>query len=167
MRYTLNMAVDGRALRGAAQRFHDRLPAIVEAATREGARKAVKYARENHPHVTRTGNLVDPRNLFFRIGKRTGRFVGFEIINKAAYAGAIEEGAPRHEIAPKHSDKRLVFKWDGAPSGIFVGRPGFAVMHPGNAPMPFMAPAVKIGKEYVITRISREIKKELHSLWRK
>lgn len=109
-----------------------------------------KYAFQRARSVERLGKVYAP--------KRTGRLArtvkakkevappGHTIMTvwaETPYAASVHEGARPHLIGPRFPGNRLVFVWDKSPKGVFVGRPGQQVSHPGQSAQPFLATALR------------------------
>ena len=135
------------------------LPAKIEAnvlrgALRAGQKVILDKARSNINN--RTGDLS--KSLRIKTSKRGGKVSAVLIAGdkKAYYPHMVEKGTVKHFIKPK-----------SAKSLFFAGLRREVVDHPGAAPKPFMRPAldsesgnaVEAVREYIATRLPKEIKK--------
>jgi hypothetical protein len=131
-----------------------------------GVKAGAEYARNNHPHETRTGNLTSELHLRGSVLERFADGATGEITNDASYARFVEYGTRPHEIWPKEghgligplrpSQSRRAITDIGthrvALRFVIGGRTVFARMvhHPGGKPYPFMEPAGSYAEERII-----------------
>ncbi len=147
-----------------------------------GVRRAVQVAldagavraRSEHPHKRRTGRLTSPAELRGELRQANEQGAWGYLINHTPYGAYVEYGTKPHKIYPKAQHGLIGPVRNGqtrratgkGPHEHIVGR-GIAlrfkvggrivfaryVDHPGNAAMPFMAPAA----EYAGLVLRREI----------
>lgn len=147
-----------------------------------GAVKAgADYARNNHPHQARTGNLTSDAHLRGRVLQRYADGADGEITNDAPYARFVEYGTQAHEIWPKeghgligplHSSQSRRAITDIGTHRVALrfmigGRTVFARMvhHPGTDPLPFMEPAGMYAEEQIILETERVTFVLASALW--
>lgn len=130
-------------------------------AVRDGLRHAVDFARANHPHQNRTKRLIGRNGeLFFRIQYNGTRGTEGFLINETPYARFVEYGTRPHDIVP--TGGRRALRW------VQGGRTRFAarVHHPGNRPLPFMAPAAIEGRRAIERALLLETLPKLANIWK-
>jgi len=148
---TITLQIDNTHFKRDMERFAKQSETHFKKAIREATFRMVKHAKLKVRNYTRSskvksGFLINNITPTIMSNGLTG-----EVISKAAYSQAFEEGTRPHGIVVKNK-KVLAGPYRGRPSGWNVSKGsagmGFAtygkkVHHPGTRPHPFMYPAWK------------------------
>ena len=136
---------------GSIKRAHQHLLARTEDAIRQAedvaGRHAIEQVDTNPTFKPRTGNLQ--RQTGYKLIKVGGRIL--RVFNKAAYAGAIDQGARPHVIAAR---RKQFLRFMGR-NGNWVFRR--SVNRPGNKPYKFLFKATQSAGRVLADTLHREM----------
>lgn len=155
---TLRISVDMSGYRQRRQASVRVLGDGIRRAVSEAIIEGADYAREHHPHNTKTGRLVGPE-LYARVTRTSEKGTEGEIRNDVPYAMFVEFSTAPHRIYAKPGGT-LRFEVDG--QEYFRKY----VDHPGTTEKPFMRPAGDYAGERVAYHTERLAVTALRDLWR-
>jgi hypothetical protein len=156
--------------------FHRRVPLTMHflaerthTAVESALDAGVRYARSNHPHTARTGDLTSSENLWGEITSENETQTLGVLINKSKYARHVEYPTRAHIIRPKaehgfigplresHSRRKRGDAHRTMLRFVVNGKVVFArmVRHPGTHGFPFMQPAADYAAEQLVLSIER------------
>jgi hypothetical protein len=180
------ITIDTSGLRTLAVGTRRTIAAGTARAVRIALNEAADYARRNHVHTKRTGQLTSKQNLYAEMRQADERGAWGYLINRTPYARSVEYGAKAHEIWPKaaagmigplrSSQTRRVdrpgFHEQVVGRGLALrfrvgGKIVFArmVRHPGNRPLKFMEPAQQYGAEVIRRETEQTTFRLVRELW--
>jgi hypothetical protein len=150
-------------------------------AVRIGLGSGIEFARQNHSHKSRTGNLTSAEHLYARVLNTDPRGATGELVNDTPYARFVEYPTRPHIIRPKagHGVMGPLLPGQSRRAITDIGTHRIAlrfqlggqtvfrmfVNHPGTPGFPFMEPASWVAGRETTRWIENTVFVHVGSLW--